>query len=112
MHVFERRYCCVCSTFNAHVSALVYIHERASMLAGGERLNVSVHVSNLNAYNVCFQGPIGRWFPSFQYLALTPITALSWSQLHFTMHSTSEHHLPDTIKLSYDHSTGGTGRVA
>ena len=62
-------------------------------------------------HNVCFQGPIGRSFPSFQHLALTPITALSWSQPHFTMHSTSECHLRNTIKVSYDHSIGGTGMV-
>ncbi|TNN71012.1 hypothetical protein EYF80_018828 [Liparis tanakae] len=44
------------------------------------------------------RGPGGQPFPSFQCPALTPITALSQSQLHFTMHSTSEHHLRNTIK--------------
>lgn len=40
---------CMCATLNAHVSALVYIHECVFLLAEDEHVYVSLRVSNLNA---------------------------------------------------------------
>lgn len=67
-------------------------------------------VSTLNGKCVFSEGE-RLLFPYLEYLALTPITALSWSQPHFTMQCMSEHHLPNTIKVSYDHSIGGARRA-
>ncbi len=43
MSVSIQRFC-VCATLNAHVSALVYIHECVFMLAEGEHVYASVCV--------------------------------------------------------------------
>lgn len=76
------------------------------MLAEGKPVFVRVgaHVSTLIAHRAFSGGPTSRSFLSFQYFALAPITAFSRSQLHFTMHSVSERHLRNTIKVSYEHS--------